>query len=139
MPSSISYNFFEKHFSKPLALALLQQTGLLNAPNDDTLKILDHACGMGLIASVMNEATDINRRSPPTEFICGDISPNAIRATEARIEQCGWKGVIANVIDAQVRRNDLLDVGFPKLTVNSRTASSPTTHSRTFSVALDML
>jgi hypothetical protein len=103
---SISYlNFFEKRFGGPSALALLRQAGLLDAgPRNDALKILDHACGMGLIASVVHEVTDIHRRSPPTQFICGDISSQAVQATEARIGQCGWKGVTAKIIDAQVRQ-----------------------------------
>jgi ubiquinone/menaquinone biosynthesis C-methylase UbiE len=94
--TSIGYlNFFDGGCP---ALALLQQAGLLDAPRDDTSKILDHACGMGLITSLVHEVTDIGQRSSPTKFICGDISLGAIRATEAKIEQLGWKGVTAKII-----------------------------------------
>jgi len=126
--ASIGYlNFFEKRFGGPPALALLQQAGLLVAPREDALKILDHACGMGLIASLVHEVTDIGQRSSPTEFICGDISLGAIRATEARIKQLGWKGVTVKIIDAQVRHN-VCDIGSLRLTLNSIGQQVPRHH-----------
>jgi hypothetical protein len=99
-------------------LALLQQAGLLDAHRNDALKILDHACSMGLIAPLVHGVTGISQRSPPIEFICGDISLGTIHATEARIEQLGWKGVTSEIIDAHARHN-VCDVGFLILTLNS--------------------
>lgn len=101
---SIGYNFFEKRWTGPPAYALLQQAGLISPPKDEPLRILDHACGMGIVAALLYEVGGIVDRddASSTEIVCGDISPNMVDAAKQRLEKGGWKGYSVQTLDAQV-------------------------------------
>lgn len=85
----------------PFARSLLQQTGLPQAANNAPLVILDNACGTGVISAQLYEMLDEDRRAK-VQVICGDYSEQMVRAVRQRIEESGWKGATARLVDAQV-------------------------------------
>lgn len=101
---SIGYGNFEKRWGAP-TISLLQRSGLLDddVPKDNkALKILDQACGMGFVTAVFFDFKEPSE-SDLVQVVCGDISPAMLNGAKARIEKMGWKGVTAQIVDAQVR------------------------------------
>ncbi|KZP19153.1 S-adenosyl-L-methionine-dependent methyltransferase [Athelia psychrophila] len=71
----------------PPAIAMLTQAGLLPSPPERTV-VLDIACAAGGVAARFFESTSIGDES---EFLCGDLTENMVKAAEARIEKHEWK------------------------------------------------
>jgi len=85
------------HFAR----SLLRQAGLPQAANKTPLVILDNACGTGVVSAQLYEMLDEDRQAK-MEVICGDYSEQMVRFVRQRIEENGWKGATAQVVDAQV-------------------------------------
>lgn len=86
--------------SAPLARNMLDKIGL-NASTTTPFKLLDHGCGLGVVAPVLRETVpkDVMERS---SVLCGDFSEALVKAVQGRIEKEGWVGCEAKVVDAQV-------------------------------------
>ncbi|KAK6981140.1 Methyltransf-25 domain-containing protein [Favolaschia claudopus] len=106
--STISDADVEKmeQMSSPSATALLVQTGLLPVPpssesNPVKLRILDLACGAGVITSLFfNSLANTNTSNAEAHVACGDLEPQMVKLAQKRIERNGWNAE-AVVLDAQ--------------------------------------
>ena len=85
----------------PFALHLIKQSALDKADGTQDLAVFDNACGTGVLTSEVYETL-----SPAAQkrlnIVCGDFSAEMVRSVQERIEQSGWTGATAKVVDAQV-------------------------------------
>ena len=79
------------------ALAMLKQTGLLPNPPSQA-KILDIACGSGVVAKCLFE--NMATSEPDFEVLCGDLDQTMVNMTSDSIMEKGWKNVTVDRIDA---------------------------------------
>lgn len=105
------------HFARKL----IEQTGLLatataNPPDPEKtssslageatgltpLRILDNACGTGVVSKILYEGLDEERKKG-LEVVCGDFSESMVEFVFKRINEEGWEGARGAVVDAQVR------------------------------------
>lgn len=95
--------------SKPLASNMLAKIGL-NASATEPFKLLDHGCGLGIVAPVLMETIprDVLERS---SVLCADLSEKLVENVKDRIDQEDWVNCEARVVDAQVSVAELLDNG----------------------------
>ncbi|KAL9043447.1 MAG: hypothetical protein Q9214_003368, partial [Letrouitia sp. 1 TL-2023] len=103
------------HFARKL----IEQTGLLAAaaakPSDPEkasspaageatgltpLRILDNACGTGVVSKILYEGLDEERKKG-LEVLCGDFSESMVEFVFKRINEEGWEGARGAVVDAQ--------------------------------------
>lgn len=86
--------------SSPLARNMLTKTGL-DASTAEPFTLLDHGCGMGVVAPVLMETVprDVLKQS---NILCADLSEKLVESVQGRIEKEGWVNCEANVVDAQV-------------------------------------
>ncbi|KAJ6496206.1 S-adenosyl-L-methionine-dependent methyltransferase [Mycena sanguinolenta] len=78
------------------AKAMLVQSGLLPTPPPNA-KVLDNACGGGLLTSLLFDAIG---KSTDTTVVCGDLEEYMVRSSADRIKSNGWNAE-ATVADAQ--------------------------------------
>ncbi len=97
-----SYYGFERVTAGPGRI-MLSQSGLLSDGGNEPLRVLDNACGTGIITSLLYSDQSLVGRG--LEVICGDLSPTMVESVCKRVEKEGWKGASARVIDAQVRHH----------------------------------
>ena len=94
-----------EHITGPPAvdlIDLIKQAGLLQSPLQRPPVILDNACGTGIVTSLLYQMIpEENVKS--MELVSGDISTGMVDAVKQRIEENGWKGVKAQVVDGMVR------------------------------------
>ena len=85
----------------PFALQLVRQCGLDSADGSKELVILDNACGTGIVThhiyGVLSPAAKAK-----LQVVCGDLSPWMVKSVQARIEENGWAGASAKIVDAWV-------------------------------------
>lgn len=86
--------------SGPLARHMLDRIGL-NAAAAAPFRLLDHGCGLGVVAPVLLE-TMPREVLEASSVICGDNSEALVETVRGRIEREGWIGCEARVVDAQV-------------------------------------
>lgn len=105
------------HFARKL----IEQTGILATaaanPSDSEkvsspaareatgltpLRILDNACGTGVVSKILYEGLDEERKKG-LEVVCGDFSESMVEFVFKRINEEGWEGARGAVVDAQVR------------------------------------
>ncbi|KAJ5780324.1 hypothetical protein N7457_005484 [Penicillium paradoxum] len=67
---------------------------------DQSLVILDNACGTGVISSTLNAKLDDTTKARAT-LTCGDISSVILTYTADRMKQEGWENVETRVVDAR--------------------------------------
>ncbi|KAL9610126.1 MAG: hypothetical protein Q9167_005146, partial [Letrouitia subvulpina] len=102
------------HFARKL----IEQTGLLGAavqPSDPEkssspsageatglapLRILDNACGTGVVSKILYEGLDEERKQG-LEVVCGDFSESMVEFVFKRINEEAWEGARGAVVDAQ--------------------------------------
>ncbi|KAI0690394.1 S-adenosyl-L-methionine-dependent methyltransferase, partial [Cerioporus squamosus] len=99
----------------PFALQLIRQCGLDHADGSEELVVLDNACGTGVVTLKIYETL------PPAakarlQVVCGDFSPGMVKSVQERIEQAGWTGASAKLVDAQ--RMDLPSNHFTHVITN---------------------
>ncbi|KAI0741771.1 S-adenosyl-L-methionine-dependent methyltransferase [Daedaleopsis nitida] len=84
----------------PFGLHLVKQCGFERADGSEQLVVLDNACGTGVVTlnlySTLSPAAKAN-----IEAVCGDFSPGMVKSVQERIEENGWTGATAKVVDAQ--------------------------------------
>ncbi|KAF7364275.1 Methyltransf-25 domain-containing protein [Mycena sanguinolenta] len=78
------------------AKAMLVQSGLLPTPPPNA-KVLDNACGGGLLASLLFNAVG---KSTDATVVCGDLEEYMVNSAAERIKMNGWNAE-ATVADAQ--------------------------------------
>lgn len=85
--------------SSPLARNMLAKIGL-DASATEPFTLLDHGCGMGVVAPVLMETVlrDVLERS---SVLCADSSAKLVESLQARSEMEGWVNCEAKVVDAQ--------------------------------------
>jgi len=94
-----------EHITGAPAVDLIKQAGLLQTPLQRAPVIFDNACGTGIVASLLHQILpEENLKS--MDLVCGDISTGMVDAVKQRIEENGWKGAKAQVIDG-------MHTGFP--------------------------
>lgn len=91
--------------SAPFALHLIRQAGLDKADGSEELVVLDNACGTGVVTLNIYEALSPAAKAK-LEVVCGDFSPGMVKSVQERIEQNGWTGASAKLVDAQVCLTD---------------------------------
>lgn len=86
--------------SSPLASNMLTKIGL-NAATTEPFTLLDHGCGMGVVAPVLMETVPREVLEHST-VLCADLSEKLVDSVQERIGREGWVGCEARVVDAQV-------------------------------------
>jgi hypothetical protein len=87
--------------TKPPAKLLLSQMGL-GKSTTKPFDLVDHACGVGIVAVELQEQVDPEILSQ-SSVVCADFSPNLVELTKPRLNADRWRSVDALVQDAQVR------------------------------------
>ncbi|RPD58600.1 S-adenosyl-L-methionine-dependent methyltransferase [Lentinus tigrinus ALCF2SS1-7] len=101
--------------TSPFALHLIQQCGLDRADGSSELVVLDNACGTGVVTLNLYEALSPAAKTR-LQVVCGDFSPGMVKSVQERIDQSGWAGASAKVVDAQ--RMDLPSDHFTHVITN---------------------
>lgn len=96
-----------EHITGPPGMDLIKQAGLLQTSLARPPVILDNACGTGILTTLLYQSLP-EETLKDMELICGDISTGMIEAVQQRIDENGWKGVKAQVVDGMVRVLSLL-------------------------------
>ncbi|KAI9747412.1 MAG: hypothetical protein M1835_002112 [Candelina submexicana] len=79
---------------------LIRQAGLLSTESNAPLVVLDNACGSGVVSSLLYKMLDEGSKSR-LRLTCSDLSELFVKSVSERIEEEGWKGAEAKVIDMQ--------------------------------------
>ncbi|CAN8099308.1 unnamed protein product [Discula destructiva] len=85
--------------SGPLARNMLDLIGL-NATTTTPFRMLDHGCGLGIVAPALLVTVPQNVLEEST-ILCGDFSAPLVERVRERIKTEVWAGVEARVVDAQ--------------------------------------
>jgi hypothetical protein len=98
--SSVGDNYCTvEKITLPFAKDLVGQARITESA-DDSLAILDHGCGTGVIALALHQT--LSERSNTSWLLtCEDISPSMITQVQARIDAAGWKNTNAAISDLQ--------------------------------------
>lgn len=83
---------------------LLLQAGLPDAHASEPKKppiVLDNACGTGVVSENLWEMLDEHAKEE-LQLLCGDISEGMVGHIKKKIEEKGWHGADARVLDAMV-------------------------------------
>lgn len=94
------------------AKCLLVQAGLPNERASEPRKplmVLDNACGTGVVSENLWGMLDEHAKED-LRLICGDKSPAMVEHVQKKIEQEGWHGAEARIVDAMVRTADVASV-----------------------------
>ncbi|KAJ4412527.1 hypothetical protein N0V82_008752 [Gnomoniopsis sp. IMI 355080] len=85
--------------SGPLARNMIARIGL-GASTTEPFTLLDHGCGLGVVAPVLMETVprDVLERS---SVVSADLSEKLVESVQARSEREGWVNCEARVVDAQ--------------------------------------
>lgn len=86
--------------SSPLARNMLTKIGL-DASATEPFTLLDHGCGLGVIAPVLMETVP-HKVLKESSIVCADLSEKLVESVRGRIEREGWVNCEAKVVDAQV-------------------------------------
>ena len=89
----------------PFATRLLQQSKFVDSIRGDRLSdlvVLDNACGTGVVSSEIMNLLD-TREQQKLHLTCADISEDAIKHMQERIDSSGWTNARAIQADAMVR------------------------------------
>ena len=78
---------------------LIQQAGAIGG--EKPLVVLDNACGTGIVSEHLVEMVDESARER-MRVVCGDFSEGMVGFVKEKIEEQGWKGVEARIVDAMV-------------------------------------
>lgn len=81
---------------------LLLQAGLPDAHASEPKKppiVLDNACGTGVVSENLWEMLDEHAKEE-LQLLCGDISEGMVGHIKKKIEEKGWHGADARVLDA---------------------------------------
>lgn len=86
--------------SGPLARNMLNKIGL-NHTTKQPFKLLEHGCGLGIIAPTLMETVprDVLEQS---SILCGDFSEPLVEFVKRRIQSESWIGVETRTLDASV-------------------------------------
>ncbi|KAI0699905.1 S-adenosyl-L-methionine-dependent methyltransferase [Cerioporus squamosus] len=85
--------------TSPFALHLIRECGLDRADGSSELVILDNACGTGAVTVKLYETLSPAAKAK-LQVVCGDLSPSMVKSVQERIEESGWAGASAKVVDA---------------------------------------
>lgn len=83
----------------------INRSGILEAA--PPLRILDNACGPAVLTELMYD--DLSQKYPNDgdfTIVCADVGTGMIDISKQKIENKGWKGVTAKIID----QNDLSEL-----------------------------
>ncbi|KAF7986407.1 hypothetical protein HWV62_31259 [Athelia sp. TMB] len=94
-----------EHITGAPAVDLIKQAGLLQTPLQRPPVILDNACGTGIVTSLLYQMMP-EENVKNMDLVSGDISTGMVDTVKQRIEENGWKGVKAQVVDG-------MNTGFP--------------------------
>ncbi|KAI9698156.1 MAG: hypothetical protein M1836_004158 [Candelina mexicana] len=94
---------------------LIRQAGLLSTESNAPLVVLDNACGSGIVSSLLYKMLDEGSKSR-LRLTCSDLSELFVKSVSERIEEEGWKGAEAKVID--MRKMDLPSNHFTHVLTN---------------------
>ena len=100
-PAIVSQYKASERVTGPVAKLMIQQCGIIQ-PRAESLKVLDLACGTGIVASYLHELLEEDMKTQ-MEMIGGDLSEVMVQAMQERIECEGWKDTKAEIMNAQVR------------------------------------
>lgn len=89
-----------QYISSPLARNMLTKIGL-DASTAEPFTLLDHGCGLGVIAPVLMETVP-HKVLEESSIVCADFSEKLVESVQNRIEREGWVNCEARVVDAQV-------------------------------------
>ncbi|GFF40742.1 demethylmenaquinone methyltransferase [Aspergillus udagawae] len=97
------YKYTEK-LTGLYAETLVEYSGVAN-PYEKQLVVLDNACGIGAVSSVLNRT--LNDEAKRTwKLTCGDLSEGMLEYTKQRLEDEGWVNAETKIVNA-------LDTGLP--------------------------
>ncbi|KAI9720441.1 MAG: hypothetical protein M1812_002947 [Candelaria pacifica] len=82
------------------ATALISQAGLLSSKGNEPLVVLDNACGSGIVSSLLYATLNESSKNH-LKLTCGDVSEMFVKSVSERIQEEGWKGAEARIVDMQ--------------------------------------
>lgn len=91
-----------EHITGAPGVELIKQAGLLQTPLQRPAVILDNACGTGIVTALLYQTLP-KESLASMELVSGDISTGMVEAVQQRIDENGWQGVKAQVVDGMVR------------------------------------
>ncbi|KAL7005584.1 hypothetical protein EMMF5_004829 [Cystobasidiomycetes sp. EMM_F5] len=97
------------------ATAMLKRCGLLDVVGAAELKILDNACGNGIVTETLLKSTAADTAS--WDIVLADFSPSMIEQAKARVESNGWKSATTVIADMQDMK-DFKDGQFTHVVTN---------------------
>jgi ubiquinone/menaquinone biosynthesis C-methylase UbiE len=97
------YKYTEK-LTGLYAQTLVDYSGVANT-SQKPLAILDNACGIGAVSSVLNRTLD-DEAKKTWKLTCGDLSEGMLEYTKQRLEDERWVNAETKVVNA-------LDTGLP--------------------------
>lgn len=100
--------------TEPFATLMIRKAGLDHF-DQTPLVVLDNACGTGVISAQLYEMLDESVKDE-MQLVCGDNSERMVEYVKQKIQDDGWKGAKAEIVDAQVRATVLCR----RLTVRAR-------------------
>lgn len=84
------------------ARTLIEKAGLLE-PEQESLAILDNACGTGVVTNALHTLLSQEMKER-MDLVCGDFSEPMLDTLSKRIADNGWERTKARMVDAQVCR-----------------------------------
>ena len=93
------------------AKCLLLQAGLPNEQASEPKKpliVLDNACGTGMLSENLWEMLDEHAKEE-LQLVCGDTSEGMVKHVKKKIDEEGWHGADARVVDAMVHTASIDD------------------------------
>lgn len=93
----------------------LKRCGLLDVVGAAELKILDNACGNGIVTETLLKSTAADTAS--WDIVLADFSPSMIEQAKARVESNGWKSATTVIADMQDMK-DFKDGQFTHVVTN---------------------
>jgi ubiquinone/menaquinone biosynthesis C-methylase UbiE len=100
--------------------SLLEKMGLLaDTTHMSGLKVLDVACGSGVVPLLLAMQYDLKNPNPEVQVVATDFSSDMVDRAVKTMEEGGWKGVKVERMDAQVSRFRIYD--FFQVMTRSRT------------------
>lgn len=90
----------------------MEKSGIIDAIHKGSVKLLDNACGTGIVADTIYASLEKNNAAQDNlTLVATDLGPAMVEAMQAKIDKNGWKKASAQVVDMQVRGEDGLSGG----------------------------
>ncbi|PYH45152.1 gliotoxin thiomethyltransferase [Aspergillus saccharolyticus JOP 1030-1] len=99
-PEFLARYYIAEKLTGPFVAPLITHSRISQQLQSNSRVILDNACGLGIVSSILNRTLDDNAKSR-WSLTCGDLNETMIESTRKRIALEKWPNAEAKVVDAQ--------------------------------------